>query len=63
MEGNVMWFQCKATDVNRYFNDGINSTTCYVDDNYNNNYVLELAKWQYRTGTGFLLTANNKNEK
>ena len=27
-----------------------------------NDYALELAKWQYRTGTGFLLTTNKKDE-
>ena len=28
-----------------------------------NDYALELAKWQYRTGTGFLLTTKNKDDK
>ena len=28
-----------------------------------NDYALELAKWQYRTGTGFLMTTKNKDEQ
>ena len=28
-----------------------------------NDYALELAKWRYRTGTGFLMTTKNKDDK
>ena len=32
-----------------------------ANDSYCSDYALDLAKWQYRTGTGFLMTANNKS--
>ena len=28
-----------------------------------NNYALELAKWQYRTGSGFLTATNKKDDE